>query len=114
MTISSRGMSPNPPNSSQWVTLSGLAGQYHGASTGDLIEVTIGFRDGSGNWVGWGPQLVASGMAGLTLNPQGAGFSIRRTGITGIGDRIRINQRTDGCPRSLGIAFLFECIRIEG
>ena len=60
---------PNPAISNQNVTLSELTGEYHGASTGDLIKVTIGFRDDSGNWVGGDPVMVASGVPGLNWQP---------------------------------------------
>ena len=69
MTITSCTMNPNPVNTSQTVTLSGTSGQVHGASTSDLIKVVIGFRNGSGTWVGGEPVVVSSTVPGQSFQP---------------------------------------------
>ncbi|MFH0980626.1 MAG: hypothetical protein V2A79_03690, partial [Planctomycetota bacterium] len=62
-TITSCTITPNPATCGQAVALS-AAGQVHGASSGDLIKLTIGFRDGSGHWVGGDPVIVYSSVPG--------------------------------------------------
>ena len=61
MTITSCSIAPNPASPGQSVGLSSLAGQAKSASSGASIYVTVGFRDGSGNWVGGQPAVVWTG-----------------------------------------------------
>ncbi|MFA7329227.1 MAG: choice-of-anchor D domain-containing protein, partial [Candidatus Ratteibacteria bacterium] len=69
MTITSCAISNTNPNTGQAVTLTGMGGQVHGVTSGDLIKVVVGFRDGSGNWRGGEPVLVSSTVPGQSFQP---------------------------------------------
>ncbi len=57
------------PYTGQAVNLTGLAGQFHGSSDSEPLKVTIGLRDGLGNWVGDDPQVIATGVPGRNWQP---------------------------------------------
>ncbi len=69
MRITSCTISDTTPDPGQSVTLSNTGGEVHGASSSDLIKVVVGFRDGSGNWVGGEPVVVSSTVPGLSWQP---------------------------------------------
>jgi hypothetical protein len=84
ITIDSYTISTTTPDPNQAVTLSNTGGQVHGGSTSDLIKVVIGFRDGSGNWVGGNPVVISSTVPGLNFQPwTGSGATITAPSISG-------------------------------
>ena len=56
--------SPNPVYAGQQIRLSDLSGLCRGAAAGELVRVTLGFRDLSGAWTGNDPAVVYSGTPG--------------------------------------------------
>ncbi|NLX12618.1 MAG: fibronectin type III domain-containing protein [Phycisphaerales bacterium] len=65
VTITSCTINPTTACNGATVTLSGTGGQVRGMSNSDLIKVTIGLRNSSGNWVGGNPVVVSSTVPGL-------------------------------------------------
>jgi|GEM_PF-1896321 len=57
-------LAPNPADPGKAVSLSGLAGQYHGGGVANTIKLTVGFRDNTGAWKGGEPKVVWSGVLG--------------------------------------------------
>lgn len=60
---------PNPARPNQRIILSDLNGEFHGKAPDDLIKLSVGFRDASGNWAGGEPQIVISSIPGVTWQP---------------------------------------------
>ena len=58
--------SPNPVYASQQISLSDLSGLCHATTAGELVRVTLGFRDPSGAWAGNDPVVVYSGTPGTS------------------------------------------------
>ena len=112
MTITSCTISDATPNAGQAVTLSGTAGQVHGADVSDLIKVVIGFRDGSGNWAGGNPVVVWSQVPGssfvswsgssATINaPASAGtYYVWVRAVPTVSDATAIQEFKDATPTS--------------
>ena len=64
--------SPNPVYAGQQISLSDLSGLCHATTAGELVRVTLGFRDSSGVWAGNDPVVVYSGTPVRTVCPRPA------------------------------------------